>query len=67
MNTNSAALKVTVQEMDLRDYFAAKILPAMYAHFLSDAEDVGWEDEWAYHLALDVYMVSNAMMKARKL
>ena len=54
--------------MDLRDYFAAKIAPALVRHyremFMDDVfED--WRDEALPELAEEAYLLADHMMKAR--
>ena len=55
------------QGMDLRDYFAAKVMPTLIANFLSkdldEVDPMGWVDG----LATDAYAMADAMLKARKL
>lgn len=58
---------MAVGGMELRDYFAAQVMPAMIANFLSkeldELDPMGWMDG----LATDAYTMADAMMKARKL
>jgi hypothetical protein len=52
--------------MSLRDYFAAKTLPALIANFL--AKELDEEDPlgWMEGLAMDAYSMADAMLKQRK-
>ena len=52
-------------DMDLRDYFAAKSIPAAYAAYHAYARDRGFEENWREGVAIDAYMMADAMMKAR--
>jgi hypothetical protein len=49
------------QGMDLRDYFAAKALTAIALNQGS----IGTEDYTFEEVALDAYLIADAMMKAR--
>ena len=58
----------TEDGMTLRDYFAAKALPAVYAEAMKDARKGSGllkYDNWREGLAIDVYMMADAMIKAR--
>lgn len=55
--------------MTLRDYFAAKALPAVYATAMEEAKEgsgLFQHDDWRVGLALDAYMMADAMIKARE-
>lgn len=55
--------------MTLRDYFAAKAIGAVYAEAMADARDgsgVFSDPHWRFGLALDAYMMADAMLKARQ-
>ena len=54
--------------MDLRDYFAAKALPAIYTTAMQDAREGSGllqYDDWRTGLAIDAYAMADAMLKAR--
>ncbi len=51
--------------MDLRDYFAAKAMPAIIQDWYKDGLPCG-DDDNAYGIATVAYLVADAMMKARK-
>ena len=46
--------------MTLRDYFAAKAMQSLLATF-----DTYYDERWRDGLAMDAYMVADAMLKAR--
>lgn len=55
--------------MSLRDYFAAKALPAIYTEAMRAAMEgsgLFQYDDWRVGLALDAYMMADAMLKARE-
>jgi hypothetical protein len=52
--------------MTLRDYFAAKVLPAIYTDAMRDENTVASGPEWRYGIALDAYRMADAMLKARE-
>ena len=52
--------------MSLRDYFAAKALPACYAEYCVHANTHGYEEDWKMGVALDSYAMADAMLKARE-
>lgn len=60
IDVNTASIEKW-QGMDLRDYFAAKAMPAMFIEgcFLFDAESYA-------ELAQHAYKMADAMMKARE-
>lgn len=53
--------------MTLRDYFAAKALPAIYSEAMAEYETTGLFSypDWRTGLALDAYEMADAMLKAR--
>lgn len=51
--------------MDLRDYFAAKAMPAIIQDWYKDGLPCG-DDDNAYGIATVAYLVADAMIKARK-
>lgn len=52
--------------MTLRDYFAAKVLPAVYAEAVREMNISGYPDEhWRIGIALDAYAMADAMLGAR--
>ena len=52
--------------MTLRDYFAAKALPAIYKDTTESARIDGWPDKWRDYVAEEAYDMADAMLKARK-
>ena len=51
--------------MDLRDHFAGKALGLCYAQYLNYAEGNGFQDDWRTGVAIDAYMMADAMIAAR--
>ena len=54
--------------MTLRDYFAAKALPSVYAHAIEEAEQGSGLfncADWRVGIALDSYSMADAMLAAR--
>ena len=51
--------------MTLRDYFAAKAMPACYAEYCTHANIQGFDEGWKMGVALDAYAMADAMIKAR--
>ena len=52
--------------MTLRDYFAAKAIPALIANFLNTDLDLVDPEGWMDGLAMDAYSMADAMLKARE-
>ena len=52
--------------MTLRDYFAAKAMPACYAEYCAYANARGYDEDWKMGVALDAYAMADAMLKARE-
>jgi len=52
--------------MTLRDYFAAKAMPACYAETCRESENSGWLENWKMGVALDAYAMADALLEARK-
>ena len=54
--------------MTLRDYFAAKALPAVYRMFWDDVRAFGATvpEDWRMGVALEAYKLADAMLKARE-
>lgn len=55
--------------MTLRDYFAAKVMPAIYEVAMIEAADGSGlfkDDDWRMGLAIDAYAMADAMLKARE-
>ena len=52
--------------MTLRDYFAAKAMPACYAEYCAYANVRGYDEDWKMGVALDAYAMADAMIKARE-
>ena len=49
----------------MRDYFAAKAMPACYAEYCAYANVRGYDEDWKMGVALDAYAMADAMLKAR--
>ena len=57
------------QGMTLRDYFAAKVLPAIYQDAMTEAGQGSGLlrlEDWRVGLAQDAYAMADAMLEARK-
>ena len=54
-----------IEGMTLRDYFAAKALPAIYKDTTESARIDGWPDKWRDYVAEEAYDMADAMLKAR--
>lgn len=54
-----------IEDMTLRDYFAAKAMPAVYSEYCSSAEKVGFDEGWRNGVAMDAYAMADAMLAAR--
>ena len=52
--------------MTLRDYFAAKAMPACCAEYCTHANTRGYDEDWKMGIALDSYAMADAMLKARE-
>lgn len=55
--------------MTLRDYFVAKLLPAMYRDYWDDVRagrTFPTDDDWRMGLAIDAYSMADTMLKARE-
>jgi hypothetical protein len=55
--------------MNLRDYFAAKVLGDVYAYVMSEAKEgsgIFQDPDWRHGIALDAYAMADAMLKARE-
>lgn len=56
-------------EMTLRDYFVAKLLPAMYRDYWDDVRagrECPADGDWKMGLAIDAYLLADTMLKARE-
>lgn len=51
--------------MTVRDYFAKEALGLFYAQYLDYAKVEGFQEDWRTGVALDAYMMADAMIKAR--
>jgi hypothetical protein len=51
--------------MTLRDYFAAKALPAIYKDTCECGRVEGWAEGWRNEVAAEAYAIADAMLKAR--
>lgn len=52
--------------MTMRDYFAAKAMPWVYADYCESANTIGFEKGWRDGVAIDAYAMADAMLKARE-
>jgi hypothetical protein len=52
--------------MTLRDYFAAKALPAIYKDTRECARVEGQSVDWRDEVAAEAYAMADAMLKARE-
>jgi hypothetical protein len=52
--------------MTMRDYFAAKALPAIYKDTCECARVEGWVEGWRNEVAAEAYAMADAMLKARE-
>jgi hypothetical protein len=52
--------------MTLRDYFAARAMPALIADYCREAREVGWQPNWHDGIAIDSYKIADAMIRARE-
>jgi len=52
--------------LELRDYFAAKVLPAIYKDTCECARVEGWALGWHDDVAAEAYKMADAMLKARE-
>ena len=50
----------------LRDEFAAKAMPAVYADYCESARKAGFDDGWMDGIADDAYAMADAMLKMRE-
>jgi len=60
------AKSVALCGMTLRDYFAAKALPAIYTDTCERARVDGWPEDWRDEVAAEAYEMADAMLKARE-
>ena len=51
--------------MSLRDYFAAKAMPACYYEVCRECDISGWPEDWKTGVAMDAYAMADAMLAAR--
>jgi hypothetical protein len=62
--------EVAWEGMTLRDYFAAKVMPEVYASAIKTAAYTGGEiflrENWRLDLALEAFKMADAMLEARK-
>lgn len=63
--TPNEAASITHGGMTLRDYFAAKVLPAMYSDYCTSASRIGFDEGWMMGVAMDAYAMADAMLAAR--
>ena len=52
--------------MTLRDYFAAKAMPAVYADYCASARKTGWDEGWKHFIARESYEMADAMLTERE-
>jgi hypothetical protein len=67
---NASVAKRIAEGMTLRDYFAAKVVPEVYASAIKTAECTGGEiyfrENWRLDLACEAFKMADAMLEARK-
>ncbi|HDL7826277.1 TPA: hypothetical protein PXP39_004190 [Yersinia enterocolitica] len=51
--------------LTIRDYFAKEALGLCYAQYLNYAEIEGFQEDWRTGVAIDAYMMADAMLAAR--
>jgi len=59
------AKESNTDEITIRDYFAAKILPAVYSDYCKDADIQGYVEGWRIGVAKDAYAMADAMLVER--
>jgi hypothetical protein len=64
--SNVSMGEVVQEGMNLRDYFAAKIMQSMYVRFGGGAV-VGNADGFLDHAAENAYVAADAMLRAREI
>lgn len=52
--------------ISLRDYFAAKALPAVYSDYCTSARALGFDEDWKTGVAIDAYAMADAMLAERE-
>ena len=57
--------EVVQEGMTLRDYFAAKALPAVFKDYCEAARVDGWDQDWRHGVAAESYQMADAMLAAR--
>ena len=66
---NDGCQSPRAEGMSLRDYFAAKVLPSVYADAMKEASEGSGLfsiPDWRVGLAMDAYRYADAMLKARE-
>ena len=58
--------EVTHEGMTLRDYFAAKAMPAVYADYCASARQTGFDVGWVNFVAQEAYEMADAMIAERE-
>jgi len=58
---------MTTSQISLRDYFAARILPALYTEFFTELRHkrFDFDERWKHEVALDAYRIADAMLAMR--
>jgi hypothetical protein len=51
---------------ELRDHFAAEAMSASYNSLINTFEKDGYPVDWRHGVALDAYLMADAMLKARQ-
>ena len=52
--------------MTLRDYFAAQVAPTVLSNAIMDFEHDGYQENWRMGVAIDAYMMADALLAARE-
>ena len=63
-----ASHTIPVSEVTLRDYFAAKAMPAVYRDLWDDVRagrNNGVTEDWRIGVAIDTYSMADAMLAVR--
>jgi hypothetical protein len=66
LSTSSGSNTPNSNGMTLRDYFAAKALPAIYKDTRECARVEGQSVDWRDEVAAEAYAMADAMLKARE-
>ena len=48
--------------ISMRDYFAAQVLPAVYTETTLQCSMTGWSEDWRRQIAVAAYKIADEMM-----